>query len=79
MSLEFKELEYWRFDILEVSANIFKVMGKDKWHHSIELTGTDPDKLLDDCKKYASDIILSRNRPSSPSKKLVEKNDRGCP
>lgn len=59
MNIEFKELRCWHFDIIEVSANIFKVTGKDQFHHSIELTGTEPDKLLDECKKYAHDIILS--------------------
>lgn len=59
MDVELKELQYWRFDILELSANIFKVVGKDKLHHCIELIGTDPDELLDECKKYAHDIVLS--------------------
>jgi len=71
MSIEYPE-QGWSFDIIEISANIFKVTGKDKQNHIIELTGTEPDELLEKCKKYATDIISSKNIKSTVGEHGVE-------
>lgn len=57
MTKKFNELPGWIFFGEEVSASVYKVGGKDEAGRNIELTGTDPDALLEDCKKYAAKII----------------------
>ncbi|MBN2713729.1 MAG: hypothetical protein JXR97_15025 [Planctomycetes bacterium] len=49
----FNELLDWCFDIDEVSAGVYQVVAKDSKGHLIEMTGVNPDKLLNDCKEKA--------------------------
>jgi len=62
MSITFKELPGWDFDIDEISAGVYKVNGRDELGRSIELTGTDPEALLEECKKYAAKTIADSKR-----------------
>lgn len=52
----FPEMPRWKFDIDEVSAGVYQVVGVDDEGHSISLTGTDPEDLIMKCKKHASDF-----------------------
>jgi hypothetical protein len=58
MSLEFKELPGWSFDIDEVSAGVYKASGKDRSGRSVEAIGLDPDELLKECKRAAAKILF---------------------
>ncbi len=62
MSSEFKKIPDWNFIIDEVSNGVYKISGKDKSGHNIELIGTDIDALLDNCKKYAESIMSNKNK-----------------
>lgn len=55
----FPELSGWTFDIDEVSAGVYRVRGVDEAGRSVESTGTDPDAVLDDCKKAAEKIQVA--------------------
>lgn len=52
----FPEIPRWKFDIDEVSAGVYEIVGTDDEGHSISLTGTDPEDLIMKCKKSASDL-----------------------
>lgn len=57
MIKKFDELPGWTFFGEEISMNVYKVGGKDEAGRNVELTGTDLDALLNECKKYAAKII----------------------
>ena len=57
MPIEFSELPDWQFEVDEVSAGVYKVCGKDKSGRNVEVTGTDPDELLAECKESAARMI----------------------
>lgn len=61
MTIKFDELPGWCFAVDEVSAEVYKVIGKDKSGRNIELTGTDPDSLIEECKKSAEQMIRNFN------------------
>jgi hypothetical protein len=50
----------WDFKIEEVSAGVYRVRGTDRLGRSIEVTGTDPDTLLEECKRDASKMLAGR-------------------
>ena len=58
MSLEFNEIPGWIFDVTEVSAGVFIVKGWDTLGHIVEKPGTDPDAMLEECKRYAAQVII---------------------
>ena len=47
----------WYFAVEEVSVGVYKVHGSDESERRVEITGTDPEALLEECKKYAARII----------------------
>lgn len=47
------QLEDWKFEIDEISANVYRVIGIDKIGRSVVRTGTDPEILLLKCKTDA--------------------------
>jgi hypothetical protein len=49
-------LPEWTFEIDEVSAGVYRVQGVDEEGRSVEVTGTDPDALLDDGRKWAASV-----------------------
>ena len=53
------ELPGWFFEVNEVSAGVYQVRGTDRTGRSIEVTGTDVDALLMECKKAAIDLESS--------------------
>jgi hypothetical protein len=46
----------WTFDVEEISANVYRVTGHDRFGHRVEITGVDPDALLDRCKEDAAEL-----------------------
>ena len=53
----FEDLPGWTFEIKEVSAGVFLVKGSDKYGRSIEVTGIDPDAMLEECRRYAAKLL----------------------
>ena len=49
-------LKDWTFKIDEISANVYRVQGVDSLGRSVERTGTNPEKLLADCKTDALEL-----------------------
>ncbi len=50
------KLKDWEFDAEELSANVYKVWGKDKLGRSVEKVGTNVDELMKKCKEEAIKI-----------------------
>jgi hypothetical protein len=48
------ELPTWQFEIDEVSAGVYEVVGKDDLGHRVFAQGTDPDSLLAQCRSDAA-------------------------
>ena len=65
MTREFHELSGWRFEVAEVSAGVYRASGTDRAGRTVGLTGTDPDSLLEECKRRAGAIIDQLRKPSS--------------
>lgn len=61
----FPELPEWDFELDEVSAGVYKVVGTDKSGHVVSATGMDLEELIERCKKDALEISrsLGPNRP----------------
>jgi hypothetical protein len=59
----FHELPDWVFEVDEVSAGVFHVRGVDHSGRSVEATGTDPDALLDDCRRSAERMQALGGKP----------------
>lgn len=53
MRKQFPELPGWHFDMDEVSAGVYEVVGEDKAGHRVSAHGTDLDALLDQCRNEA--------------------------
>ena len=56
MKQTFPDVPGWSFEIEEVSANVYEVIGKDSGGHTVQMKGTDPDALLEDARKSAKAI-----------------------
>lgn len=52
----FPEIPGWEFELDEVSAGVYKVVGTDKAGHTVSSTGTDLEELIERCKKDALSI-----------------------
>ncbi len=57
MKNETNDLSGWLFHIDEVSAGVYQVRGVDRAGRKVQKTGTDPDALLEECKRAAVKII----------------------
>ena len=62
MAVEFAELPGWYFDADEVSAGVFTAKGWDLFGRAVEATGTDPDKLIEKCRKDAVELVKDHPR-----------------
>ena len=56
----FPDLPDWRFETDEVSASVYKVVGRDSADRTVSATGTDPEALLQQCLEDARRIMTSR-------------------
>ncbi|WP_077728058.1 hypothetical protein [Methylocaldum sp. 14B] len=63
MIRSFPELPDWSFDIDEVSNGVYKVVVSHRYGHKISKTGIDPEALIDDCRREATDMRLA-DRPT---------------
>ena len=55
----FPELPSWTFDIDEVSAGVYQAIGTHLNGYSVQAEGTDPEKLLEECRNSAKSDIYS--------------------
>ena len=58
----YPELKNWSFDINEVSAGVFEIIGLNKLGGSISLKGIDPEDLLARCKKEAATMDVGMQK-----------------
>ncbi|HRP24230.1 hypothetical protein [Thauera sp.] len=61
MIRRFPDIPDWAFDIDEKSAGVYEVVAKDTKGRTIRRTGTDPDRLIDECRREASDLRRKKN------------------
>lgn len=54
----FPELPGWLFKVEEISAGVYRVNGVDELGRSVDVMGTDPEALLQDCKLYAIKVSI---------------------
>lgn len=58
MRAESQGLAGWKFDVDEVSAGVYKVIGRDAAGRSVEKKGLDPEQLLEECKEAARSMTV---------------------
>lgn len=46
----------WSFQVEEVSAGVYQVTGTDRAGRRVTLTGTEPEEVLEECKRNAMRI-----------------------
>jgi hypothetical protein len=66
------ELPTWQFEIDEVSAGVYEVVGKDDLGHRVFAQGTDPDSLLAQCRSDAARLTPTQTdsgNQASPRKR----------
>jgi hypothetical protein len=56
MKKTFPSLPDWVFDIEEVSAGVYEVVGRDRAGHIVSAKGSDPYQLIDECQDRAKKI-----------------------
>jgi hypothetical protein len=54
----FPNLPNWTYTMDEVSANVFRIIATDTAGQTIEMIGTDPDILIEECHQEARKINL---------------------
>lgn len=64
MSLTFKELPGWSFEIEEVSAGVYEIVGSDGYGHRVQSKGTDPDALLHQAREDAIRLMGKKQEKS---------------
>jgi hypothetical protein len=47
----------WTFEVEEISAGVYRVRGVDRAGRSVEQTGTDPDAVLEECRRWAARYV----------------------
>ena len=57
MAIRFDELPGWEFNAEEVSFGVYKAFGVDRQGRNVEAKGTDPDEMIEKCRRYALDIM----------------------
>jgi hypothetical protein len=62
MKQQFPELPGWQFDLDEVSASVYEVIGEDRLGHRVSAKGPDPDALLEQCRKDALRMVADGRR-----------------
>lgn len=56
MKKTFPDLPGWTFDMDEVSASVYKIVGRDRQGHCVSAKGVDFYVILDECRKEAARI-----------------------
>jgi hypothetical protein len=57
MKQAFPELPEWVFDLDEISAGVYEVLGTYRAGHRIQAKGSDPDRLVQECRATAVRIL----------------------
>jgi len=52
----YPDLPEWEFELDEVSANVYEVVGTDKSGHRVSSKGLNLDEIIEQCKKDAKAI-----------------------
>jgi hypothetical protein len=70
MKKRIAELPTWQFELDEVSAGVYEVIGTDTLGHRVSAKGTDPDSLFEQCRSDAARLTpesraASRSQHSS--------------
>jgi hypothetical protein len=60
----YTDLPEWEFELDEVSANVYEVVGSDKCGHRVSHKGLDLDEIIEQCKKDAAAIEAEGGRRS---------------
>ena len=56
MKKVYPELPDWTFDVNEVSAGVYEVLGRSSRGQTVNAKGTDVYALINECKQRASDL-----------------------
>jgi len=56
MKKTYPDLPEWVFELDEISANVYEVVGTDKLGHRVSSKGLDLDEIIELCKKDAKAI-----------------------
>ena len=67
MARSFPELPDWSFDADEVSAGVYRVLGRDRAGRSVEASGLDPEALIEKCRAAALEIMTESRKPTDSS------------
>jgi hypothetical protein len=57
MIKKYEDLPDWIFELDEISANVYEVIGKDKSGYFIREVGTNLELILNECKRKASQWV----------------------
>ena len=57
MDQTFAELPDWSFEMLEKSAGVYEATGTDSHGRRVQMTGTDSDALLRECREGAAKMV----------------------
>jgi hypothetical protein len=63
----FPELPDWSFDADEVSAGVYRAFGRDHLGRNVEVTGTDPDALIEKCRRAAIEMMAGARKTIDPA------------
>ena len=58
MKKRYAELPAWEFELDEISAGVYEVIGRDKAGHRVSAKGVDLDSLVEQCRKDAREILM---------------------
>jgi len=58
---QFAELPAWYFDMDEVSAGVYEVIGRDTAGHIVSAKGTDLEALVEQCRQEAQRQEIQRS------------------
>lgn len=57
MKKSYRDMPQWTFDIDEVSAGVYEVIGSDSAGHCVSAKGIDVESLLEKCRSDAVEIV----------------------
>ncbi len=57
------ELKDWIFEMEEISAGVYRAAGHDEFGRTVEAQGTEPEKLLEECRAAARAITSNLSAP----------------
>lgn len=66
MSVRFEQLPDWVFEVVEVSAGVYRVTGHDQIGRRVVAVGLDPDVCLEDCRASALAIAVEAKEMQTP-------------